>query len=536
MNFDLKFSENLNPGFFFCEKNKVTVLEKTVADNTVTAVYSEIEAKLVYTPSDNGFNYKVTISNRSDTDFLPETFGVDLGVDTYIETYPEWNKKFFPTHFRCEKNHFWGYFMGPTGRIIGVFTKQPIASYHFDYNGSSSGWGHRINFAGLSVLNADPLPYHHPNRLNRLNAGQSTEIDIYFEYCDSLQDFKKIMCEKYTLPLFDSEKYTLSLGEKIKPNVISSEKYTLTVTDPSGNELSDLIVNQEGLYKAYLITESGKTASACYFCRKDWRWYMENARKQAIQKPPRATTHCESWYGFYTGFLAQKHYPDAELDGIMQAMFDEIMPYVFDFNSCKPKLITERVQNVASVMGILVDRYESDPTKYLNSLKLASKFADWLISRQRGDGGYYRENTHYTCVIYPAKSMLELAAAEEKAGKNDDYFKNAAVRHFDSAKRAIDDLVNKLEAIGTEGEHTLEDGMISCSSLQIACYALLLPENKRKKYIDAAEHMLKVHRCLEQQMSPDCRVRGTTVRYWEAQYDQIRRDNTFQARALPKRR
>ena len=478
-----------------------------------------IFCQLNFSNTENGFKYTVTVENKTDFDYSPETFGVNLGIDTYLETYPEWNEKFFPTHFRCEETHFWGYFMGPTGRIIGVFTKEPIASYSFDYNGKPSGWGHRINFAGLALLNAEPLPFHHPKGFTTLKKGEKQSVEIYFEYCDNLTEYKKIMTEKYSLPLFDSKKYTLSLGEEIKPCVITNEKYTLTVKDSKGNLLNDFILKEEGIYKAEVITESGKKASACYFCRKDLKWYMENARKEVVLKPPHATTHCESWYGFYTGFLAQKHYPDAEFDGIVQEMFEEIMPYVFDFNKCKPKLISERIQNVASIIGILTDRYESCPSKYGESLMKASKFADWLITRQHSDGGYYRENIHYTCVIYPAKSMLELSLAEAKLGETDEYFKDAAIRHYNSAKRAIDDLVLKLEDIGTEGEHTLEDGMISCSALQIAYFATLLPENEREKYIKAAEHMLAVHRCLEQELSPDCRIRGTTVRYWEAQYD-----------------
>ncbi len=519
MSFDLKFGENLNPAFFYCEENRTKICDNEIKGNTVTAVTPDITAVLEYKKSESGFSYKIKLSNDKDKDFSPETFGVNLGVDTYLESYPEWNEKFFPTHFRCEETHFWGYFMSPMGKVLAVYTKEPIASYHFDYNGGPIGWGHRINFAGLVFFNAEPLPYHHPKGLSVFKAGEEKEFEIFFEYCENLTQFKKVMTEKYYLPLFDSQKFTLSLGEKIEPNVIANEEYEITVTDSDGNALTDLTPEKEGLYKAYVLTKSGKKATACYFIRKSWKWYMESARKAVVEKPPHATTHCESWYGFFTGFLAAKHYPDKELDSIIGAMFDEIMPLAFDFKKYKPKLIPERIQNVGALISVLVDRYEIDPQNNKDSLMLASHFADWIIKRQRSDGAYYRENTHYTCVIYPAKSMLELADAEEKCGKSDEYFKNAAIRHRNSAKNAIDDLVENLEDIGTEGEHTLEDGMISCSSLQIACYALSLPEDKRKKYIDAAEHMLKVHRCLEQQLSPDCRARGTTVRYWEAQYD-----------------
>lgn len=519
MSFDLKFGENLNPQFFYVEENRTKICENKTDYNTVTALNADIAATLEYRQNESGFCYKIKLSNKSDKDFSPETFGINLGIDTYLESYPEWNEKFFPTYFRCEETHFWGYFMSPLGKVLGVFTKEPIASYHFDYNGGPTGWGHRINFAGLVFVNAEPLPYHHPKGLSALKAGEEKEIEIFFEYCESLTEFKEVMINKYSLPLFDSLKYTLSLGETIEPCVKTNEEYEITITDSDGKPLKSLTPEKEGLYKAYAVTKSGKRATACYFVRKDWKWYMESARRAVVEKPPHATTHCESWYGFYTGFLAAKHYPDSELDGVIDAMFDEIMPLAFDFKKFKPKLIPERIQNVAALIGVLVDRYEIDPKNNTDSLMLASRFADWIIKRQRADGAYYRENTHYTCVIYPAKSMLELTLAERRAGDSDEYFKNAARRHWDSAKAAIDNLELKLENIGTEGEHTLEDGMISCASLQLGYFATLLSEEKRNKYIAAAEHMLKVHRCLEQQLSTDCRVRGTTVRYWEAQYD-----------------
>ena len=247
--------------------------------------------------------------------------------------------------------------------------------------------------------------------------------------------------------------------------------------------------------------------------------YMEAARRAAVLCPPHASTHCESWYGLFSAFLAAKHCPNEEEDKAADGMFRQIMPLMFDFENAKPKLLTERIQNVSALISLLVDRYESDKERNYHSLLTASKFADWLITRQRFDGGYYRNETLYTCVIYPAKSMLELYFAEKEAGERNAYFKNAAERHYRSAALAVDNLAERLEDIQTEGEQTLEDGMLSCSALQLALYALTLPQEKRGKYIKAAEHMVSVHRCLEQLENPDCRMRNATIRYWEAQYD-----------------
>jgi hypothetical protein len=115
--------------------------------------------------------------------------------------------------------------------------------------------------------------------------------------------------------------------------------------------------------------------------------------------------------------------------------------------------------------------------------------------------------------------MLELALCEKELAKDNKKYQERYERHYESAKKAVLDLVNLLEKIGTEGEHTLEDGMINCSILQIAYFALTLEESEREPFIKAAEHLVSIHRCLEEIVTPDCRTRGATLRFWEAQYD-----------------
>ena len=51
-----------------------------------------------------------------------------------MDHYPQWHHVFFPTLMRCEKTHFWGYFMSPLGRIITLTSADPVASYHLHYN------------------------------------------------------------------------------------------------------------------------------------------------------------------------------------------------------------------------------------------------------------------------------------------------------------------------------------------------------------------------------------------------------------------
>ena len=62
-------------------------------------------------------------------------------------------------------------------------------------------------------------------------------------------------------------------------------------------------------------------------------------------------------------------------------------------------------------------------------------------------------------------------------------WKERYVRHKESAERAIDDLLLRLDNIQTEGDMTFEDGMITCSALQLALRALLEGDSARRSDI-----------------------------------------------------
>lgn len=90
--------------------------------------------------------------------------------------------------------------------------------------------------------------------------------------------------------------------------------------------------------------------------------------------------------------------------------------------------------------------------------------------------------------------MLELTLVERELGKTESVWKEAADRHYASAKRAIDQLVASQGDFETEGELTFEDGMVSCSALQIGMLALMQQDEKeRKHYTDAMLQILNSH-------------------------------------------
>lgn len=42
------------------------------------------------------------------SDLYADRLFLRLGIDCYMESYPQWDEKFFPTLIRCEKNGVWG--------------------------------------------------------------------------------------------------------------------------------------------------------------------------------------------------------------------------------------------------------------------------------------------------------------------------------------------------------------------------------------------------------------------------------------------
>ena len=176
---------------------------------------------------------------------------------------------------------------------------------------------------------------------------------------------------------------------------------------------------------------------------------------------------------------------------------------------------------------MLVDRYEA--YKRIEDLKAASQLADWLIKNfQREDGAYQNRGIVYTSVVYVAKSIMELIQVEQELGKQQPMWAAAAKRHRSSVHKAIDQLIEAKGNFETEGQMTFEDGMVSCSALQIGMFGLMEKDPASRKYY--ADEMLKIlrsHECLTQLHVPDARRRGGTMRYWEAQYDVQMLPNMF---------
>ncbi len=508
------------------------------------AVLDGVECKIRYREYKSCPAMDVEITNRNFFPFQPEKAGLKLGIDTYMDKYPDWFHKYFPTLMRCEKTHFYGYLQSPEEHTLGIVCEQPVASWSVDYNlgymDPSPHWfmGHRIESLNLDFLNALPLPDRHPQHLYQLQQGETKKWTILFVNVGKLENLERGINEMTMLPMIEAEKTSFRPAEEVVFKVWATAP-VVAIKNEAGKACAvSLEKVAKNCYKVktslpdvgfyYVSLKDGeKEAEAVLTVPQTWRWTLEKARENAFRYHQKATSHIESWYGFYSAFLAARYFPDKKWDVSLNERFELLFNLLHDTIKMEPLYYGSRIQNTAGTIGLLVDKFEAQGD--MKDLERASRLGDWLMrTSQREDGAYYNHGTKYTSVIYIAKSMLELALAEQQMAFKDKCWKAAYERHYQSAKAAVDELVHSQGNFETEGEMTFEDGMISCSALQIGMFALLQQdEEERKIYTKAMLDILNSHNCLTQLRVPDARRRQGTMRYWEAQYDVQMLPNMF---------
>ncbi len=479
-----------------------------------------------------------SVENQDAVSYKPTTLGLRLGIDCYMESYPEWNDLYFPTLLRCEKTHFWGYFMTPKGKILTIACEDPIASWSLSYNELTEEeagaayltGGHRIYTANLHLVNRPPRPERHP-RLDEIPPHTKMVWNFRLRMVPDLESVPIAAAQMAKAPMFSLKRYTLDAGDMVS-GICMGEISRLTCVSPDGERKEVPILEggfrfacPHGIGRYRLLAENrqGKCSEASFYCKQPNTWYLEQARRAVLEMPPVHTHHLESFNCLFSILLAKKYLPDEKKDGICERYFTDFVRWLYDEKTQTAAHAPWRIQDSAGLACLLSMKYEQDGT--IEYLRMAAHLADYLITCQAEDGAYYSipapgHKTHYTAVTYIAKYVMDTAKVEEKASQKYPEFAAYASRHRASALRAVANLEQNRDNIDTEGELTFEDGMISCSMLQIAAAALEMETGERReRYLKSAEYMYRLHRCLTQSVIPDCRMNGATLRFWEAQYN-----------------
>lgn len=540
-----KGQKNDGPSFYMKDEKGEQIAEWIPNGKlSYRASLNGVECRLTYKEHNSNPAMEVTMINHAPVPFQPHKAGLKLGIDTYMERYPEWFGKYFPTLLRNEKSHFYGYLQSPAQHTVALVSEQPVASWSIDYNlgymDPAPHWfmGHRIESLNLDLLNRLPLPSHYPQDLFSLEQGEEKKWTFTFVNVGSLSRLEERLATVADIPLINMEKTSFVPGEEAVFEV-TGKNPIVRVTDDHGKSFPVSLtsirkncfravtkLDKEGFYHVEVIA-ADKSAQGILTVHRPWAWTLNKARENVITYHQKPTTHAESWYGYYSAFIAAKNFPDKKTDNQLSDRFEKLFALLHDSEKMEPVVLPNRIQNTSTTIGLLVDKFEAYGD--IRDLERAAALADWMISfSQREDGAYYNHGTIYTSVIYVAKSVLELAQVEKRLADKNPKWKDAYLRHYASAKAAIDQLVSSRGDFQTEGELTFEDGMISCSALQIGMLALMeeSPES-RKQYTEALLPILESHSCLTQLKVPDARRRQGTLRYWEAQYDVQMLPNMF---------
>lgn len=530
--------QKVGPSFYINDGQETLVATWTgTGELEYSASIDDVAARLKYHRDPSFLTFEISIRNNRAEVFAPVKAGIALGLDTYMDQYPHWLTKFFPTLLMNEKTHFYGYFQSPQGQVLGIASPDPIASWSVDYNLSYYDipphwfYGHRIESVNLDLINTLPLPEHNPQDMWKLEPGEEKTWKVSLVPVTSLESFEQEMAEATGLPMISMDRTSYMPGETAAFTVFAASTPEI-VMDASfevaeiakGQWLVQALLRKTGRYDV-TVTAGGYQSSAVILVNDSWAEVIKDARQAALDNHQKPSSHVESWYGFHSAFLAARHFPDTEIDTQLDDRFDLIYNKVFDAENAVPRLYEDRIQNTSSTIGMLVDRYEAFGRN--EDLEQAASLADWLIADNQDKGGAYMNgNVKYTSVIYVAKSIMELYLAERDL--KEEVWQERAARHYESVKRAIDELVASQGDFQTEGEMTFEDGMISCSALQVGMFAILQEDPaSRQHYAQAMMGILESHDCLTQLKVNDGRRRGGTMRFWEAQYDVLMLPNMF---------
>ncbi|MDR3713750.1 MAG: hypothetical protein P4L51_13095 [Puia sp.] len=532
------------PSLQLTENGKTNFLPlNRTGDGQFGSIVAGVRYALSYELGPDAVFVKVEVENCSHVPFEPDALSLVMGLSNYMVSYPQWNNIYFPTLLRCEKTHFWGYLMNPDGHVLSISCPEPVASWHHYYNygygdRSRFWWGHRIYTFGLDLIHRLPLPERHPQGQYRLGPLEKRSWVIRLKREKSLKEISPSVSRFIRAPVFAMDRTSFGEGDRAEWKVYAGHSPRLEVLSPDGNRrylqpegfrdnaflYHYLPSAGPGVYKI-LATDHGKVSEACISVLHSYDWYMRRGMAAALEYPQRMGLSCENWYGFHTLFEGLRLFPDSMIARRAEEAWNHVIPMGYDTLKGRPIRNPTRIQNTAATLSMYVDRYRL--YHRIGDLRLAADLADWLIdSTQSPDGAFRKGRIHYTSVLYLAKSIMELMSAEDSLKDESPGWKAVYDRHDRSVRRAIHQLSGGARAIDTEGQLTFEDGMVSCTALQIAYFTLVKGTGEeRDRYTKIAADLVDQHRCLTGLLVPDSRMRGGTLRFWEGQYNLLTYNN-----------
>ena len=514
----------------------VVPLKKTKGDGLVFEGHSGDQTySLAYRDEQGDLTLEAGIRNDSDKPLVaaPDV-RLTLGIDHEMNDPKGYFSMFFPTLLRCEKTHFWGYFETPNGQVLAIASKDPVASWSLAYMGN----GHRIATANLDLLHATPLPARHPQDQTALAPHASRSWRILLRAVSNLGAVTPSVAALIGAPAIALDRTTVAPGETVDVALYSTSEATAEVTaaDEQGSAVPVGQARTEAGVRHYRFpaplssglitlraTAGGKQCEAVVYVRKPWGWYLQQARSEALRMQQKPMMHREGWLGYFSAYWAQVYFPDHARLAETEQKFKEFFALMVDpatgfFYKNKPTW-PDRPQNSSWMLGLLVARYAA--TQQPEDLEQAAKWADLFISKfQKEDGAYSHGKNSYGALTLGSEFLSQLVWFEQPLAATDVRWKVRYDRHTQSIARSVANLEKVKDLGATEGDQTYEDNQAGSAWSLLALHALLADDSAhRDAYLAGSVEIQGRHECLTQALIPDGRMRGCTLRWWEAQYD-----------------
>lgn len=512
-----------------CEFHKADALTYKNSDG-------EVEKTLRYADEEGRLTLLVSLRNKTNRRLTIDRASLRLGIDHVMHDPKTYYSVFFPTMLRAEKTHLWGYFQSPDGKVLAIASSDSIASWHIDYIGN----GHRIGTSELDLMQKGPLPDRHPQNLYTLEPNEEKQWKLVFLPVTSIKEVFRAVAMACGIPTVELSQTTAASGENIrfkihslesehvKAEVLLSDKYmkslSITINKDGEGYYSFTAPEKNGLYKIK-VTDGKHTSEAEVYVRKPWSWYLQQARNESMRMEQKTAMHREAWMGFFSEYWAQVYQPDSAKLADTERRFNAFWQMMIDqktgFYYTNRQTWSSRPQNTSWMIGVLSARYAA--TKNIKNLELAAQWADFLISKfQLPDGAY----KGYTALTMGAKFLQDLLWQEYPFAQQDAVWRERYERHKRSVEAAALNLLKVGDMGETEGESTYEDTQAGSAWSLLAMHALVDPSSYNyKKFLKESLAIQGRHECLTQALVPDGRMRGGTLRWWEAQYDVLIRRN-----------
>ncbi len=473
------------------------------------------------------------------------------GLDMLMLQYPDYLNKFMPTALRTENDHFWSLFGTPSGKWLALVSPDTVESFEIIYDdrfasvrrGIVKSGGHQIMTVALDLICAeDPRPQRMGESLNVFEPGEKRiwrlryiplkrpdDIGIavvrysHAPYLQWQRSGAKPGCAaigKLFIPADEQFDTEMRWGARDLQLCASGRQRLLNDVDeipfvmefPKGHDL-------RGKDAEFIMRAAGKALSASAYFFDDWTSYVHCAASVASRRhPPEATKVCEASMPMFSLLAAQRIAPtEPRKQLILGFLENELFQAVYSPEG-EPRMNPDRIQNHSCTIDLCREAWHAGLGE--TWLQKAMNLAEVLFKCQGNDGGFYAHggSQHYTCVIYIAKSLLDLAETLVSAATTAST-QTQANRYIDFSKRlqisvshALDDLLSRGEDIGTEGAPCYEDGAIACAALQLAQWSMKTGD---PRYARLSEKLMQGHACLEWK-SPQAVANGATIRFWES--------------------